>query len=407
MRVLSQAGEGSTSMKRKKELLIIFAIIFVNLIGFGIIIPLLPLYAVEFGATEWQVGLLFASYSVAQLIATPILGALSDRYGRRPILLVSLLGTVVSFVMMALANSLAMLFLARIVDGISGGNIPTARAYISDVTTREERAGAYGLIGAAFGLGFILGPVLAGLLANFGLAAPAWGAAVLAAIALVMTFFGLPESHTERSPIRIQLPWNDIPELLRRPVLGQWLVIDLVYWASAAVYQTTFALFAAQRFDFGVKEVGYVLGIVGTIGALVQGGAVRIIARRIGERRTLAYGLLLGGLSLAAAAFTYNAILFVAILVPAAVGQAMAQPALIALLSQSADPREQGRVQGASSALESLGRIVGPIWGNSLLGWLGGWAAYFSAALVFFIMGLFVLIRMPAQEGAPLSSHPS
>ncbi|RME13616.1 MAG: MFS transporter, partial [Ardenticatenia bacterium] len=129
---------------------------------------------------------------------------------------------------------------------------------------------------------------------------------------------------------------------------------------------------------------------------------VRIIARRIGERRTLAYGLLLGAISLAAAAFTYHPILFVAILVPAAVGQAMAQPALIALLSQSADPREQGRVQGASSALESLGRIIGPVWGNSALGWFGGWAAYFSAAAVLFIVGLFVLVRMPTTEGAPL-----
>src|SRR5213596_1800770 len=166
--------------------LVIFFPVFVNLIGFGIIIPLLPFYAETFGASPLVVGLLFAVFSICQLVAAPALGDLSDRYGRRPILVFSLAGTVVSFVMLALAHSVLMLFLARIVDGLSGGNISTARAYVADVTEPKDRARAYGLIGAAFGLGFILGPALSGLLAHISYTAPIWAAAALTAAATLM-----------------------------------------------------------------------------------------------------------------------------------------------------------------------------------------------------------------------------
>src|SRR6187401_1575628 len=177
-----------------RPLLVIFLTVFVNLVGFGIIIPLLPFYAQTFGASPLVVGLLFASFSLAQLIATPALGDLSDRYGRRPILIFSLLGTVVSFVMLALAQSITMLFLARIVDGLSGGNISTARAYVADVTEPKDRARAYGLIGAAFGLGFILGPALSGVLAGISYTAPIWAAAILTLVAAAVAWLWLPET---------------------------------------------------------------------------------------------------------------------------------------------------------------------------------------------------------------------
>src|SRR5438128_10753323 len=183
-----------------RPLLIIFLTIFVNLVGFGIIIPLLPFYAQTFGASPLAIGLLFASFSLAQLIASPLLGDLSDRYGRRPILIFSLAGTVVSFVMLALAHSLAMLFAARIVDGLSGGNISTARAYVADVTEPRDRARAYGLIGAAFGLGFILGPALSGMLAGISYTAPIWAAAALTLVATSMAWLWLPENvHRARA----------------------------------------------------------------------------------------------------------------------------------------------------------------------------------------------------------------
>lgn len=368
-------------MTIKRELLIIFAIIFVNLIGFGIVIPLLPFYGDHFGATGFQIGLLFASYSLSQLIASPILGSLSDRYGRRPILLLSLLGTVTSFAMLALANSLAMLFAARIVDGISGGNISTARAYISDVTSEGERAQAYGLIGAAFGLGFIFGPALGGALGTISYAAPAWGAAALAAVAFGVTLAGLPETHRRTRRDR-PLPWRDVPRLITRPVLGRVLLVDFLYWVSFAVYQTTFALFGKIRFGWGVTEVGYLLAVVGVIGAIVQGGLVGLVVRRLGERKTLVAGLLLAAAGLGATAFVYSVPLFVALLIPASVGAALSNPSLIALISHASGKEEQGSVQGVSSSLESLGRTLGPVWGNGFLDLFGEGAAYFSAAVV-------------------------
>ena len=177
-----------------RPLLIIFLTIFVNLVGFGIIIPLLPFYAETFGASPLIIGLLFAIFSLCQLIAAPALGDLSDRYGRRPVLIFSLAGTVVSFVMMALAHSLTLLFLARIVDGLSGGNISTARAYVADVTEPKDRARAYGLIGAAFGLGFIFGPALSGALSKYSYTAPIWAAAALTLVATAMAWLWLPET---------------------------------------------------------------------------------------------------------------------------------------------------------------------------------------------------------------------
>ena len=239
-----------------RPLLIIFLTIFVNLIGFGIIVPLLPFYAETFGASPVVIGLLFAVYSLCQLIAAPLLGDLSDRYGRRPVLVFSLAGTVVSFVMLAVAHSITMLFLARIVDGLSGGNISTARAYVADITEPKDRARAYGLIGAAFGMGFIMGPALSGVLARVSYTAPIWAAAALTLVATAMAWLWLPET-VHRAHAGTGNPLDYLPELFRRPALRRVLTIDFVYWFSFAIFQTTFALFAARRFGFDASHTGY------------------------------------------------------------------------------------------------------------------------------------------------------
>ncbi|MBI1296512.1 MFS transporter [bacterium] len=374
-------------MSNKRSLAIIFSIIFVNLLGFGIIIPLLPLYASDFNASGLQIGFLFATYSICQIFAAPLLGSLSDRFGRRPILLISLLGTVVSFVMLALAGNLFWLFAARIVDGLSGGNISTARAYISDITEEKNRAKAYGIIGAAFGLGFVFGPALAGVLGKFGHATPAWGAALLALGALVFTFFWLPETNRQSVSTR-RSPWREIPLQLSRPVIGPLLWMDFVYWAAISVYQTTFALFGSTRFDWNISQVGYVLALVGFIGALVQGGAVGPVVRRIGEKQTYLVGLILTVVGLTAAAFAYDWRLFIVAMFPAAVGAALSNPTLVSMISRAGEQEEQGRVQGVSGAMESLGRAVGPIWGNGFLGFFGEGPAYLSAAVVLGLLAL-------------------
>lgn len=383
-------------MSNRRPLAIIFLIIFVNLLGFGIVIPLLPLYATQFEASGFQVGLLFASFSLCQIVAAPIFGGLSDRFGRRPILLVSLLGTVISFVLLAAANSLFLLFVARIIDGLSGGNISTARAYISDITEEKDRSKAYGIIGIAFGLGFVFGPALAGVLGNYGNAAPAWAAAALAALALLLTYVWLPETHHQASSRR-RNPWRELPELVKRPVLGQLLLMDFVYWAAFSVYQTTFALFASGRFGWGISQVGYTLAMVGFIGALIQGGAVGVIARRLGDKQTFVLGILLAALGLGSAAMVYDWRLFIVALIPAAIGAGLSNPTLLSLISKTGQRQEQGQIQGVSGALESLGRTVGPVWGNGFLGAFGEGIAYLSAAAVLGLLALWGM-RLPVRR---------
>ncbi len=371
-----------------RPLLVIFLTIFVNLVGFGIIIPLLPFYAETFGASPLAIGLLFASFSLSQLFASPVLGALSDRYGRRPILIFSLLGTVVSFVMLALAHSLTALFVARIVDGLSGGNITTARAYIADISTEENRAKAFGVLGAGFGLGFIVGPALGALFSEISYTAPIWAAAVITIAAAALAWVWLPETvHTARASVGS--PWRALFEVGGRPSLRLLFAVDFIYWAAFAVYQTTFALFGANRFGFDAAHTGYLLSVFGFLGVLVQGALVGRVVTRFGAKATLAAGLLFAAVGWGGSALTYSVAVFVAMLVPGAIGIGLCSATLSTMVSTAAGADEQGRVQGAAGALESLGRTIGPVWGNGALQAFGEGTAYGTAAIA--LLGAAVL----------------
>ena len=373
-----------------RPLLIIFLTIFVNLVGFGIIIPLLPFYAETFGASPVVIGLLFAVFSLCQLLAAPALGDLSDRYGRRPILIFSLLGTVASFVMLAVAHSVAMLFAARIVDGLSGGNISTARAYVADITEPKDRARAYGIIGAAFGLGFILGPALSGVLSGISYTAPIWAAAGLTGVATIMAWLWLPET-VHRSQAGTGNPFSYLPALLRRPAVRRILSIDFIYWLAFATFQTTFSLFVARRFGFGVSKTGYFFAAFGVLGAIIQGGFIRPVVKRLGDKPTFLLGLAFGIVGLTAAALAHSVTLFAVALIPLAFGIGFGHPTMSSLVSLVARGDEQGRVQGAASAVESLGRTIGPVWGNASLQHYGESTPYISAAaflLLTFLMSV-------------------
>jgi MFS transporter, DHA1 family, tetracycline resistance protein len=361
-------------------LFIIFLTTFVNLVGFGIIIPLLPFYAQTFGASPLVIGLLFASFSLSQLLAAPVLGDLSDRWGRRPVLIFSLLGTVVSFVMLALAHSLAVLFAARIVDGLSGGNITTARAYIADISTEENRAKSFGLLGAAFGLGFIVGPALGAAFSRISYVAPIWAAAAITVLAMALAWLWLPET-VHRNQAGGRSPWHALRDLWSRTHIRVLFTIDFAYWTAFAVYQTTFALFGARRFGFDAAHIGYLLSAFGFLGVVVQGALVGPIVRALGERRTLTIGLLFAAAGWGGSALTHSLGVFEGMLVLGAIGIGLCNATLSALISKSAGRDEQGRVQGAAGALESLGRTIGPVWGNGSLQRFGEGTAYGSAAI--------------------------
>ena len=362
-----------------RPLLVIFLTIFVNLVGFGIIIPLLPFYAETFGASPLTIGLLFAVFSVCQLVAAPALGDLSDRYGRRPVLIFSLAGTVVSFVMMALAHSVAMLFAARIVDGLSGGNISTARAYVADITEPKDRTRAFGLIGAAFGLGFIMGPALSGMLAGVSITAPVWAAAALTLVATLMAWLWLPET-VHRASAGTGMPFRNLADMMKRPGLRRMLWIDFIYWFAFAIFQTTFALFAAHRFGFDASQTGYLFAAFGVLGAVVQGGIIRPIVHRLGDKPTFIVGVLCAAAGLVAVTYAQTVVVFTLALVPLAFGIGLGHPTVSALVSRAGRSDEQGRVQGAASAVESLGRAIGPVWGSAALERYGDRMPYLSAA---------------------------
>ncbi len=346
----------------------VFLTVFIDLLGFGIVIPLLPLYAEQYHPTPLQFGLLMSSYSAMQFLFAPILGRLSDRIGRRPVLLGSLLGTVAGYLLFAFAGSLAMLFAARIIDGITGGNIGTAQAVIADTTTGSDRARGMGLIGMAFGLGFIFGPALGGFTVHISPAAPGIAAASLSFLAFLWTWFRLPETRPSGAAVRPFeiLSFASILRTSRRPAVGVLLATSLVTGTAFANFEATFSQFLKARFGFTPASVAWVFVMVGVTSAVVQGGLLRRLVARLGEVPLI----IAGTLSLALAFFlmivisSLGGLAFTAILL--AIGSALLNPTLLGYVSRRTPPTEQGEVLGSFQSMAALGRIVGPFWGENV-----------------------------------------
>jgi DHA1 family tetracycline resistance protein-like MFS transporter len=280
---------------------IVFLIVFIDLVGFGIVIPILPLYAEEYGPSPVVFGLLMASFSVMQFVFAPLLGRLSDRIGRRPVLLVSLVGSAVGYVLFGIAGSIGVLFASRIIDGISGGNISTAQAVIADITAPEDRAKGMGLIGAAFGLGFILGPAIGALLVNIAPWMPGAAAATASMIAFFLVLTKLPETleaKDRKVPRRHPLNLKNLTDAVAHPFVGFCLVMVFLTIFAFANFETTFAQFAKLRFRFTTSTIAWLFVYAGVLGAIVQGGLVGRLSKRFGESRLIVVGTLLSFVSL-------------------------------------------------------------------------------------------------------------
>ena len=351
---------------KRSPLLVIFITIFIDLVGFGIVIPVLPFYAegTKFGATPREVGLLFASYSFMQLIFAPVLGRLSDKYGRRPILLISLLGTSLGFLILGFATTLWMLFLGRIIDGISGGNISTAQAYIADVTTKEDRAKGMGLIGAAFGLGFVFGPAIGGVLSRWGINVPFLFAGTLAFANAILLYFTLPETVTPDHPARTSAAsgrgWGQLIVSLKNPRLGFVMTIYFLSIVAFSIMTAVFSLFMMFRLSYDAFHNGWVFAFVGIISAIIQGGLIGKLVKRFGEPALIIIGSLLFSASLFATPFISPAIGILLTGAVSSIGNARNAPSLSSLASKSAGAGEQGGVLGAMQSVASLARAVGP-----------------------------------------------
>lgn len=375
--------------KNRQVLTLLFLFVFVDVLGFSLILPLLPYYAATFGATAEVVGLLLGANALTQLLGTPILGRLSDRYGRKPLLLVSLAGTVAGFLMLGAARSLAVLFASRIVDGFLGGNISLAQAYISDVTEGKERSKGFGLIGAAFGLGFIFGPALGGALAGDGnYALPALVAAALAFLNFLGVLLWLPESlpreerERRRQEPRAAFTTRALAEALSLPCVGPLLQTQFLFSLAFTIFETTFALFAQKRLALDARSTSFVLTYVGILVVLVQGVGIRLLVRRFSDRQLIFGGSALLALSLLAWALTPSLGVLLVVLVPLSLASGVLRVSINAVLTRSVWPEEVGGTLGLSASLSSLTRIISPTVGGFLLGRIGAFAPGVLAALL-------------------------
>ncbi len=356
---------------KKSPMFLIFLTVFIDLLGFGIVLPLLPYYAHQepFDASEWQIGLLVASYSLMQFIFAPIWGRISDRVGRRPIILLSLMGSTISYLIFGLAQSLVVLFLSRILAGIGAANIPTAQAYIADTTTPENRAKGMGLIGAAFGLGFIFGPAVGGFLSHWGYSMPGFVAAGICFADFVLTYFLLPESLKEAgaSPATHRtVSWSRMAEAFQRPVIGLLLILFFLATFALANMEATFALLSKVKYQYTEAQTGYVFAYMGLLTATVQGGMIRSLVKKLGEHKLIVIGTLAFAVSLLLLPYCWNFWTLAADLALLSFGQGVNTPSITSLISQYASADEQGSVLGVTQSLSSLARVLGPIWGGTL-----------------------------------------
>jgi MFS transporter, DHA1 family, tetracycline resistance protein len=399
-------------MKRIDPLVSIFLAVFVDLIGFGIVIPLLPFYAEHFQAPPEVVTLLMASYSFTQFIFAPMWGRLSDRHGRKTVLVIGLAGISLSYLWMGFAAALWQLIAARVFAGAMAGNLAAAQAYIADVTAPEKRAQGMGVVGAAFGLGFIVGPALGGLLAgpdprNPNIVAPALCSAALSLVALLLTMFILEESLDpatrlanagNRRPSRFAL----IAEALGKPELRALLVVFFLVTFVVAGMESTFALWSERAFGWGAAQNGYLFAYTGALAALVQGGLMRRLARQFGERRLVMQGVLSIGAGLGLIPLAHALPVLLAALTLLAYGMGVNNPSLSSLISLAAAKDQRGGVLGVSQSAASLARIVGPAFAGALFAAFGRDAPYIAGAAIMLAV-LVLVVRMTKWRTAPSS----
>ena len=402
-------------------LLSIFLVILVDIFGLTLVIPLLSIYAERFSATPLTATLLVSTYATCQLVAAPILGQLSDRYGRKQILLLSQLGTCIGFIVMAGANSLWMLYLARVIDGSTAGNLSIAQAYIADTTKPENRTRAFALIGIAFGLGFFLGPFVTAYLVRYGLAAPIWAAVGMSATSIVATLVLLPGGPPpQRAPGTDAGPGGRRPsifaidiyrDLFSRLELRGLLTQHFAYVFSFSIFTSGFALFAERRLTlhgapFTPREVGFLFAYAGFLGIMLQGGLIGRLVKRFGEAPLVRLGFLSLVIAYAGLAFTGSIPLLIVVTTISSFGNGIVRPTLTGLISRNARAEEQGTVLGVTASLSSLAAVLAPPLGGFILQQkiLPAWALVAGlAALAGLIIGETGRAerRMPTDDPSP------
>ena len=399
----------------KPSLLIIFLTVFIDLIGFGIVLPLLPVFSKDFGASGFMIGLIMASYSVMQFLFAPWWGRLSDRIGRRPVLLVSTAGAAISYSLFAIAcnftgaTGLWLLLVSRIFAGICGANITVAQAYIADITPPEKRSAKMGLVGMAFGLGFIFGPAIGGLVYKyFGITGPGWAAAGFCAANLALAWFVLRESRQPGSEHAAPRPrMAQLSEALRHPQIGLLIVLFFLATFAFTCFETTIGLLVSRNFhldlstsDNAKATVGYLFAYCGVIGALVQGGAIGRLVKKMGEPKLIAVSLFMVAISLAILPFIWgNWLDLLLVLALLSIGSSLTRPPVFGLISILTPPNEQGATIGVAQSAGSLARIAGPIFAAMAFDWRPA-VPYVTCSIICLIAGLIAWQRLVSRASS-------
>lgn len=375
----------------------IFLVVFIDLLGFGIILPLLPYIAEKYAATPVMIGLLSGAYSLFQFVAGPILGRLSDRYGRKKLLIISQLGSMVGYVLLALAGSLPLLFLSRIIDGITGGNISIAQAYMADVTDKKTRAKGMGLLGAAFGIGFMFGPAIGGFLSQWGFAAPALFAAAISLISTITTAVFLQETvdieKAKFSP-KTAMNFRELKQVLSTAPISTLILIFFLLSLGFSGMQGTYALFVQAKFAWGPTQVGYIFALIGVIAIVTQVKVLSLVTAKLGEYQTLIVSVLILSLGFGIISLTGYLPLFLVgnALIP--LGNSLANPTLSAIATESIPKEEYGETLGLLQSSGSLGRIFGPVMAAEIFQRYNHNAPMLVSSIIFILVSLFIIPKL-------------
>ena len=396
-------------MQNKKLMLALFITVFIDVIGFGIIIPLLPFYAKNFGASPIVITLLFSCYSLMQFLFAPFWGALSDHIGRRPILLLSIAGSCLSYLWCGLASSLFMLFASRLLAGFMGGTIVTAQAYISDITTPENRAQGMGMIGASLGLGFTLGPAIGGLLAgsnaeqvNYQL--PLFAAAGLSLCGFIFASIAIPQGKLPpQGKINIvsgSKRFAGFRETLQSPLINILIIVFFLISLGLLGAQTTLALWLERQFSWGPQPTGYLLMFCGVLATIVQGGMIGILKKKFGEVNLLVTGIFCSGMGLFLIPFAATLVLLLSAMALLTIGECLSKTTTRSLLSQLGKTSETGKILGIAQSAASLGTIAGPGLGGFIFVAIGKDSPFFNGAILMLfsvILCLSVSKKIPSR----------
>lgn len=400
--------------QQKRALKLIFFTVFLDLVGFGIILPLIPYLAREFAASPLQIGLLMAVYSFMQFLFSPLWGRLSDRFGRRPIILISLVGAVFSYTFFAFAQQLIYLFIARALAGFFAANIAAAQAYIADITPKDQRSIGMGLIGAAFGLGFIMGPAIAGLTGPigeslgseppFGIQFSALVAAGLNLINLILAYFMLPETLTQPKKTSSRVGrWESLTFIFKQPLLRSLFIIFFLMSLAMALMEVMVFPFVQDRFAWDYKVASISFAYVGVVMVLTQGYFIRKWIPRFGEKKTLMFGLIAMAISFFGIGFSFTIPVLAVVMTLLAVGNGCMRPPIVGLASVISDDEDQGYVLGVMNSMGAIGRIVGPILGGWLYQEFSQGAPFFTSgamAVIGILLFMVVTSRLPDPQKA-------